>query len=62
MNRSYSDYINITDEVENIEQVIIPDNRCKKVCYYSLELIRLVIQYLKNKNVNLSINWKKGKE
>ena len=27
MNRSYSDYINITDEVENIEQVIITDNK-----------------------------------
>ena len=49
MNRSYSDYINIIDEVENIEQVIITDNRCKKVCYYSLELIKLGIQYIKIK-------------
>ena len=62
MNRSYSDYINIIDEVENIEQVIITDNRCKKVCHYSLELIRLVIQYLKNKNVNININGKEEKE
>ena len=30
MKRSYSDYINIIDEVENIEQVLITDNRCKK--------------------------------
>ena len=29
MNRSYSDYINITDEVKNIEQVIITDNKIK---------------------------------
>ena len=59
MNRSYTDYINIIDEVENIEQVILTDNRCKKVCYYSLELIKLGIQYIKNKNVSININWKK---
>ena len=62
MNRSYSDYINIIDEVENIEQVIITDNRCNKVCYYSLELTKLGIQYIKNKNVNININGKKEKE
>ena len=38
MNRSYSDYIDIIDEVENIEQVVITDNTCKKVCYFVLEL------------------------
>ena len=27
MDRSYSDYIDIIDEVENIEQVIISDNK-----------------------------------
>ena len=58
MNRSYSDYINIIDEVENIEQVIITDNKIKKCCYYSLELIKLGIQYIKNKNVNININGK----
>ena len=56
MNRSYSDYINIIDEVENIEQVIITDNKCKKVCYFVLEIIKLGIQYIKNKNVNININ------
>ena len=30
MKRSYTDYINIIDEMENIEQVLITDNRCKK--------------------------------
>ena len=30
MNMSYSDYINIIDEMENIERVVITDNRCKK--------------------------------
>ena len=61
MDRSYSDYIDITDEVENIEQVIITDNRCKKVCHFVLELIKLGIQYTK-KNVNININAKKEKE
>ena len=58
MERSYSDYIDIIDEVENIEQVIIIDNKIKKCCYYSLELIKLGIQHLKNKNVNVNINGK----
>ena len=62
MNRSYSDYIDIIDEVENIEQVVITDNRCKKVCYFVLEIIKFVIQYIKNKNVNININGKKEKE
>ena len=56
MQRSYTDYIGIIDEVENIEQVIITDNKCKKVCYFVLEIIKLGIQYIKNKNVNININ------
>ena len=59
MNRSYSHYIDIIDKVENIEQVVITDNKIKKCCYYSLELIKLGIQYIKNKSVNANINWKK---
>ena len=62
MDRSYSDYIDIIDEVENIEQVIITDNKIKKCCYYSLQLIKFVIQYIKNKDVNVKINGKKEKE
>ena len=60
MNRSYSDYIDIIDKVENIEQVVITDNRCKKVCYFVLELIKFVIQYIKN--ININIDGKKEKE
>ena len=56
MQRSYTDYIDIIDEVENIEQVVITDNRCKKVCYFVIEIIKLGMQYLKNKNVNVNIN------
>ena len=62
MNRSYSDYIDIIDEVENLEQVVITDNRCKKVCYFVLEIIKFMIQDIKNKNVNININGKKEKE
>ena len=53
MDRSYSDYIDIIDEVENIEQVVTTDNRCKKVCYFVLELIKFVIQYIKNIHINI---------
>ena len=60
MNRSYSNYINIIDEVENIEQVLITDNRCKKKCYFILELIKFLIQYIKN--INININGKKEKQ
>ena len=62
MNRSYSNYINIVDEVDNIEQVIITDNKIKKCCYYSLEILKLGMQYIKNKNVSVNINGKKEKE
>ena len=33
MDRSYSDYIDIIDEVENIEQVIITDNKIKNAVF-----------------------------
>ena len=62
MNRSYSDYIDIIDEIENVEQVVITNNRFKKICYFILELIKFLIQYIKNKNVNININGKKEKE
>ena len=62
MKRSYTDYINIIDEMKNIEQVLITDNKIKKCCYYSLELIKLGKQYIKNKHVNININAKKEKQ
>ena len=62
MDRSYSDYTDIINEVDNIEQVVITDNRCKKVCYFVLEIIKFVIQYIKNKNANININGKKEKQ
>ena len=60
MDRRYSDYINIINEVENIEQVVLTDNRFKKVCYFVLELIKFVIQYIKN--ININIDGEKEKE
>ena len=60
MRRSYTDYINIIDEMENIEHVLITDNRCKKICYFILELIKCLIQYIKN--INININGKKEKQ
>ena len=53
MNRSYSDYIDIINEVQHIEDVVITDNRFKRVCYFVLELIKFVIQYIKNININI---------
>ena len=49
----------ILNEVQHIEDVVITDNKIKKCCYFSLELIKLGIQYIKNKNVNININAKK---
>ena len=60
MNRSYTDYINIIDEMENIEQVVIINNRFKKICYFILELVKFVIQYIKN--ININIDGEKEKE
>ena len=47
LNRSYSDNIDTIDEVENIEQVAITDNKTTKCCYYSLEFLKFVVQYIK---------------
>ena len=60
MDRRYSDYINIINEVENIERVVITNNRFKKICYFILELIKFVIQYIKN--ININIDGEKEKE
>ena len=62
MKRSYTDYINIINEMENIEQVLITDNRCKTICYYILELIKFLIQYIKNINININAKKEKQKE
>ena len=62
MDRSCSDYIDTIDEVEQIEQGVITGNRCKKVCFFVLEIITFVIQCSKNKNVNINMNGKKEKE
>ena len=53
-------YIQVIDEVEKIEQVVLTDNRFKKVCYFVLELIKFVIQYIKN--ININIDGEKEKE
>ena len=50
INRTYSDYIDIMDEVEKAEHVVITDNKLKnKWCYYTLYIIKLGIQFLKKK-------------
>ena len=60
MKRSYTDYIDIINEVQHIEDVVITDNRFKNVCYFVLELIKFVIQYIKN--ININIDGEKEKE
>ena len=62
MNRSYSDYIDIMNEVQHIEDVVITNNRFKKVCHFVLELIKFVIQYIKNININIDGKEKNQKE
>ena len=60
MKRSYTEYIDIINEVQHIQDVVITDNRFKKVCYFVLELIKFVIQYIKN--ININIDGEKEKE
>ena len=62
MKRSYTDYINIINEMENIERVVITENRCKKICYFILELIKFLTQYIKNINININGKQEKQKE
>ena len=60
MKRSYTDYIDIINEVQHLEDVVITDNRFKKVCYFVLELIKFVTQYIQN--ININIDGEKEKE
>ena len=34
MDRSYSDYIDIIDEIENVEQVVLTDNKFKMLLLF----------------------------
>ena len=60
MKRSYTDYTDIKNEVQHIEDVVITDNRFKKVCYFVLELIKFVTPYIQN--ININIDGEKEKE
>ena len=48
METSYQDYINIINEVEKIEEVVITDNKIKKCCNSSLEVLKCILYYFKN--------------
>ena len=60
MDTTYQDYIDIINEVEKIEEVVIKDNKIKKCCNLTLEVIKVIFQYLQN--VKNNIHGKKEKE
>ena len=51
MDRSYSDYVEIIIEVQHIEDVVITDNKITKCCYYSVDLIKLGMPYIKKMQI-----------
>ena len=41
-------YIETTEEIEEIEKIVIQDTKLKRCCTASLELLKAVLEYLKN--------------
>ena len=40
-------YIETIDEIQKIEEVIIKDSKLKRCCNSSLEIVKIVLQYIK---------------
>ena len=47
MDTTYQDYIDVINEVEKIEEVLIKDSKLKRCCNSSLEIVKIVLQYIK---------------
>ena len=45
-------YIDTIDEIQKIEKVIIKDSKLKRCCNSSLEIVKIMIQYIKMYNKN----------
>ena len=46
-------YMETIDEIQKIEEVIIKDSKLKRCCNSSLEIVEIVLQYIKIYNKNL---------
>ena len=46
---TYTDYIEIINEIENIEEIVLP-NTYRRCCYNLLEFMKAIIQYCKIKS------------
>ena len=46
---TYTDYIEIINEIEHIEQIVTPP-KYRRSCYNLLEIIKAIIQYCKIKS------------
>ena len=42
------DYVDIIDNIEEIEQIILTTPRYRRCCYNMLELCKVLIKYVKN--------------
>ena len=45
---TYTDYIEVINEIEHIEQIVTPP-KYRKCCYNLLELVKTFVMYFKNK-------------
>ena len=46
---TYTDYIEIINEIEKIEEIVLP-NKYRRCCYNLLEFMKAIIQYCKIKS------------
>ena len=59
----YDTYINTIDVVEQIEEDVLKDSKTKRCCFYSLELIKIGLEYMKHIKHNIKSNaTKKNKD
>ena len=47
--KTYADYIEIINEIENIEEIVLP-NKYRRCCHNLLEFMKAIIQYCKMKS------------
>ena len=50
----YDTYMATIDAVEQIEEDVIKDGKLRRCCFYSLELLKIGISYLKNSKNNIN--------
>ena len=47
MKSEYDTYIETINEIEQVEEIVMKENKLKRCCISSLELLKVAIRYIK---------------